>query len=206
MAVPVRSELLAQTFDLERRYQRCFLRGLEDRRKHVQALARALPRADQLFGNVRQRFDHAAERLGHALGRNLAEHRRALAESAALLRPNAIARLVTVGQERVDGLERRLVRSQEIRLRRLGDRLDSSGRLLELVSHRSVLERGFVLVRSQDGAIRRRAKAVGEREHLSLVFADGEVGVQADGAKPPPKPPPKPKANSRPDDRQDTLL
>ena len=40
-------------------------------------LARALPRADQLFAQPRQRFDYAAERLGQALRRNVQEHRRA---------------------------------------------------------------------------------------------------------------------------------
>ncbi len=63
MAVPVRSELLAQTMDLQRRTLRCFSKGMEDRRRHLAQLARVLPRADQLFAQPRQRFDSAAERL-----------------------------------------------------------------------------------------------------------------------------------------------
>src|SRR5690242_19744005 len=61
MAVPVRTDLLALSLDLERRNLRCFSKALEDRRKHLQALVRALPRADQLFASARQRFDHAAD-------------------------------------------------------------------------------------------------------------------------------------------------
>ncbi len=202
MAVPVRRELLVQLLDLERRNFQCVTRHVGDRRKHMQALARALPRADQLFAVVRQRFDHASERLGHALGRNLAEHRRALAESSALLRPATVARLVTLGRERSEGLARRLVRGQEVRLRRLRDRLVASTRLLETVSHRSVLARGFALVRGEQGQIHRRAAAVGEGEHLSLVFVDGEVKAQAEGAKPAVRP----RARTRAGDDQGTLL
>src|SRR5580700_5196164 len=46
MAVPVRSELLSQVMDFERRTVRSFGRGMTERRAHLQGLMRALPRAD----------------------------------------------------------------------------------------------------------------------------------------------------------------
>src|SRR5271154_1795075 len=70
MAVPVRTELLAQVLDLERRSLRGFARAMVERRRTLEGLTRALPRADQLFAQPRQRFDVASERLGHALRRN----------------------------------------------------------------------------------------------------------------------------------------
>jgi exonuclease VII large subunit len=51
--------------------------------------------------------------------------------------------------------------------------------LLEGVSHRAALERGFVLVRGADGHVRRRAEAVTSGEKLVLTFADGEIGATA---------------------------
>src|SRR5271170_6286101 len=57
MAVPVRTDLIGQTLDLERRNLRSFSRALADKRRAVDSLARALPRADQLFAASRQRFD-----------------------------------------------------------------------------------------------------------------------------------------------------
>src|SRR4029077_11657864 len=45
MAVPLRSELVGQIADFERRTLRCFTRGMEDRRRHLAQLARVLPRA-----------------------------------------------------------------------------------------------------------------------------------------------------------------
>ncbi|HEY3636882.1 MAG TPA: exodeoxyribonuclease VII large subunit [Rhizomicrobium sp.] len=181
MAVPVRTELLAQILDFERRNLRRFTSGLEQRDKHLQTLARALPRADQLFAASRQRFDHAAERLGHGLKRNLQEHRRALVEVATLLRPRCVTSRIETGSERVKAAAHRLERCQRARLTALRERLESSSRLLESVSHRSVLERGFALVRGADGTLRRRAAQVVPGEELSLVFADSSVGAQANG-------------------------
>jgi exodeoxyribonuclease VII large subunit len=50
---------------------------------------------------------------------------------------------------------------------------------LELISYRSVLERGFALVRAADGTVRRRAASIETGEALTLTFADGEVPAQA---------------------------
>ncbi|HEX4078542.1 MAG TPA: exodeoxyribonuclease VII large subunit [Rhizomicrobium sp.] len=184
MAVPVRTELLAQTLDFERRNLRCFSYGLDQRRKHLLALARTLPRADQLFAAPRQRFDHVADRLGHGLRRNLQEHRGQLAEIAAPLRPRRVTNRIDSGSERVKTLAHRLNRCQNARLQTWRDRLESAARLLESVSHRSVLERGFALVRGADGTIRRRAASVVRGEGLSLTFADSTVEAKAQGPAP----------------------
>ena len=71
MAVPVRSELLAQVMDLDRRTVRSFGRGMTERRTHLQGLIRALPRADQFFAQPRQRLDMSSSKLDHALGQNV---------------------------------------------------------------------------------------------------------------------------------------
>ncbi|HEX3664869.1 MAG TPA: exodeoxyribonuclease VII large subunit [Rhizomicrobium sp.] len=182
MAVPVRTELLAQSLDFERRLLRCFSYGLEQRSKHVQALARTLPRADQIFATARQRFDHASDRLGHGLKRNLQEHGRALVETGTLLRPRCVTSRIEAGTERVKSSAHRLERCHAARLRNWRDRLQSSARLLESVSHHSVLERGFALVRGADGILRRRAADVKAGEALTLVFADSTVEAKAEGS------------------------
>jgi exodeoxyribonuclease VII large subunit len=199
MAVPVRTELLALTLDLERRNLRCFSKALEDRRKHLASLARALPRADQLFAAARQRFDHAADRLVLGLKRNAQEHRRAFLEIAAPLRPRCVTSRIEAGTERVRALAHRLDRCERAHLKSRRERLESSARLLDSVSHRAVLERGFALVKGADGSIRRRAAAVSAGENLSLAFADATVEAKARGAESGQKP-------SRPKPEQGKLL
>ena len=178
-AVPVRTELIAQTLDFERRLLRAFVRGMEDRRRAVLQLARVLPRADRLFAQPRQRFDVAAERLGHALRRNLNEHRRVFTEAAALLRPAGLKNRLSLGAERTRALVLRLGRSHRARLVELRGRLDGLARVLEGVSHRAVLARGFALVRGEDGVLRRRAADLVSCERLSLTFGDSTAPAVA---------------------------
>lgn len=181
MAVPVRHEIVALTLDLQRRNFRCFSKNIDNRRRHILALARALPRADQLFAAVRQRFDHAAECLVHGLKRNAEVHRRAFLEIATPLRPMSIANRIESGRERVRAFAHRLDRCERAHLKTWRERLDGCTRLLETVSHKAVLARGFALVKGADGTIRRRAMAVAPGENLSLVFADSTVEAKAKG-------------------------
>ena len=59
--------------------------------------------------------------------------------------------------------------------------------LLDALSYRKVLERGFALVRGEDSAVRRRADAIAPGESLTLTFADGEARAIAGEGAPKPK-------------------
>ncbi|MGN6517199.1 MAG: exodeoxyribonuclease VII large subunit [Rhizomicrobium sp.] len=182
IAVPVRLELLSQALNFERRLLNCFSRGVSTRRTHLAQLTRVLPRPEQLFAQPRQRLDVASDKLGGALRRNLQEHRRSFVEAAALLRPRPIRHHIAVCGERTEALATRLERCFSARVREDRKRLESLSRILEGISYRGVLDRGFVLVRGGDGSIRRRAEAVKPGERLSLIFTDGEREAVAGGA------------------------
>jgi exodeoxyribonuclease VII large subunit len=183
LAVPVRSDLVAATMDLERRALRCFSKGMQDRRRHLTQLARILPKAESLFAQPRQRFDSAAERLAGALSRNLAAHRAELAQTAALLRPRVIDARFKAAHEKLAALQARAERAFRARHAAAVRELIAAGRVLDSISYKSVLARGFALVRGEDGKIRRRAAALASGESLTLVFADGEASAVAAGGK-----------------------
>jgi exodeoxyribonuclease VII large subunit len=178
-AVPVRADLLEQILGYEGRLLRCFSRGMEDRRRHLAQLARVLPRAETLFAAPRQRLDLASDRLQHSLTRNLQLHRGRFAQAAALLRPRLLKDRIAVRGERVAALGDRAARAEGARLAVQRRHLDSLARLLDGLSYRGVLDRGFALVRGSDGTVRRRAAAVKPGEALTLTFADAEVKTGA---------------------------
>jgi exodeoxyribonuclease VII large subunit len=179
LAVPVRSELLALTLDLERRGLRSFKKGMEDRRRHLAQLARVLPRAESLFAAPRQRLDLASDKLQNALRRNLQIHQVRFGKAGSRLRDRMLKDRMAVFGERAQALGARAMRAQKTRLAQLRRQLEGLGRELELISYRSVLERGFALVRATDGTVRRRAAALQPGEALTLTFADGDAAVQA---------------------------
>jgi exodeoxyribonuclease VII large subunit len=184
LAVPVRSELLAQTLDLERRTLRCFSKGMEDRRRHVAQLVRVLPRAESLFAGPRQRLDTASDKLQHGLTRNLNIHEVRFNKAGSRLRDRMLKDRLAVCGERASALGARATRAEKTRLAQARRHLEGLARELELISYRSVLERGFALVRGADGTVRRRAASLKPGEALTLTFADGDAPAQAGEGKP----------------------
>lgn len=203
MAVPVRTELMAQVLDFERRNLRSFSRSLADKRRMLESIVRILPHADQLFAQSRQRFDITAERLRHALSKNLQEHRRLFLETSAALNAQALTIRIRAGAENTHNLSARLSQAYRTKIARERQQFASLSRLLDGVSYRAALERGFAVVRGADGGLRRRKSNVEPGEALTLTFADGTVSAVAAG---PVSTSPKPiKSRKSPGD-QGTLL
>ena len=62
-------------------------------------------------------------------------------------------------------------------------RFDSVSKLVESLSYKSALSRGFALVKNDKGQLIHAAAAVKLRQALTIQFADGEVKVREDGAR-----------------------
>jgi exodeoxyribonuclease VII large subunit len=95
-------------------------------------------------------------------------------------------------RERVTRLAERARRALATATQRLQARVAHSGQLLGALSYRSVLARGFALVRDEQGRAVRAAAGVGPGARLDLEFSDGRVGATADADRPAAKAPAKP--------------
>ncbi len=77
------------------------------------------------------------------------------------------------------------------------DRLDRLVRLQESLSHRSVLARGFALVRDESGALVRSVAQAPPGTGLDIEIADGRIAARAGAATPDPPAPPRPRRRMR---------
>jgi exodeoxyribonuclease VII large subunit len=98
-------------------------------------------------------------------------------------------------RERVHRLAERGQRALDFALQRLRARVGHSGQLLGALSYRSVLTRGFALVRDEHGHPVHAAASVGPLARLELEFADGRVAAIADADRPAATSKPKAAAN-----------
>ncbi|MBU6456278.1 MAG: exodeoxyribonuclease VII large subunit [Bradyrhizobium sp.] len=97
-------------------------------------------------------------------------------------------------RERTQRLADRARRALVTAMQRHQARVAHSGQLLAALSYRSVLTRGFALVRDEQGHAVHAAAAIGPGAHLSLEFADGRVAATADTDRPTVTRPAKPAA------------
>jgi exodeoxyribonuclease VII large subunit len=87
-------------------------------------------------------------------------------------------------RERTERLAERARRALGTLLHRLEARMTHSGQLLGALSYRSVLARGFALVRDEAGHPVHSADSIGPLARLELEFSDGRVGATADADRP----------------------
>lgn len=113
----------------------------------------------------RDRFMHVGQRLGVA--------------RASLLR----AEIVRIGQQHdlAQHIGERLAPAFSVQIERKRIRYESLSKLFGSLNYKSVLERGFALVRDEDGCPLRSAASVKEGQALMLEFADGKA--QATGGR-----------------------
>ena len=191
-AVPVRAELIERVETLGGRLSTGLLRGQERRRVDLRAVAARLPRPETVLNAAQQRFDRAAERLGRGLQANAMSAQNRYGRVAARLRPEALGQDL---DRRAERIAERAVRLGAAIKRRLADetrQLAQAARLLETLSHKSALARGFALVQRPDGALVRQSADLASGDALRLTFADGPIGVVV-GAGEPQKPRGKPR-------------
>jgi len=200
-AVPVRAELIERVSVLDGRLKGGLLRGLEKRRTELRAAAARLPRLETLFQIPQQRFDRAAERLNAALLANTRAAQSKLDRVAARLRPQALAQDIGRRRERLMQYAARLQPAMQRSLDAHRKHLDASSRMLESLSHKEVLKRGFVMVHREDGALVRAAKDLNAGDVVNLTFADDQKKAVVD-----PPEPPKPRGKAKPGGDQGSLF
>jgi len=149
-------------------------RSIEEARRHLAQAAARMPNAAEAANRTRRlRLDNAMRRLTvEPFVRRNAEQRRAL-DRASLRLPRVIDALLAQRRKQ----------------------LTQAGRLVGSLSVKSVLDRGFALVRDRAGNLVNRAASVSPGDGLEIMFTDGAVNATADGDRPQPaRPKPAPKS------------
>jgi exodeoxyribonuclease VII large subunit len=186
-AVPVRADLLAQVASLAARHSRGTRRLMDERRTRVRAAARALPRPDDILALARQRFDTASGKLKAALSKNTLLHRRDFEKAAARLTPRSLKAHIAEQARRVDRHGSELCRDLRRAIDQRRTTLAANGKLLTSLSYKSVLQRGYALVRNEVRIPLHAAAQVKPGQELRIEFHDGEIAAHAGGPPPPPK-------------------
>jgi exodeoxyribonuclease VII large subunit len=194
MAVPVRADLVRQVTELGGRKRDGLLRTLAFARQRLKDVGRGLPRAQRLLETPRQRLDLAASALGGSLSLMVQRQRTRFERAGSRLSPEPIRRQGQHFAARLEDLVHRARLALGRRKDALAERLGARAAMLEALSHRSTLARGFALVTLQDGALATSRTQIGTGDAIEVTFADGSIrAVAADGDPIPPRPRGKPK-------------
>lgn len=184
-AVPVRRDLQAMVADLGARNPRAMQRLMVERRIRVQSVARALPKPDDLLALARQRFDTAQGRLTQALKTNLQSQRSTYERIAGRHTLKPLSQQI---ERHRDMLNRHSLQSAKAVHRLIDDkrqRLTLAAKLYESMSYKSVLARGYAVIKDENGQAIMSASAANPGGRISIELKDGNVKATLDGKKQP---------------------
>lgn len=174
MAVPVRAELEAHVAQLGARLAGSATRLADDRRGRLRALARGLPRPDQILALPRQRLDGLDGRLRSSLDASIASLRGRVAALAAHLSPGRLSDRLAQNRVQLDRLARDLPlglrRGVELRRRELAHRAarltPHAAERLQQDGHRRLAEATVRLDRSATETVSQARGQIGEIARL----------------------------------------
>ncbi|MBL4665819.1 MAG: exodeoxyribonuclease VII large subunit [Sneathiella sp.] len=173
MAVPVRSELLSYLEDLDRRVRRGIIRSISEKRDRLAGLARGLRDPQSMIADKTQHLDHLHNRLNSAIGNSVALRKQQFSSVAVQLKPDLLKRGFSQNSERLRNFQSRMDRTVTVINTRSNDRLNAAVRMMESLSFKRVLARGYSIVKDSDGVVISNIKSVSDGQSISVQFQDG---------------------------------
>lgn len=176
-AVPVRSELQSELLNKERRFISAATRLFETRRTALLSAVRGLGRPQDILGVNGQRLDRAADGLRAGLRGRLDAALARISGSGARLNKNLLSAGFAVWENKSAALWVRVSQRADRIVSDGEAKLSAAGRVLQTLSYQNVLDRGFALVRDNDGKLLRRASDVIAGSVGAVQFADAAHNV-----------------------------
>jgi exodeoxyribonuclease VII large subunit len=197
IAVPVWRELIETVSDRGHRLLACMGRFLAEREEKIRNCARLLGDPRRLIEGPIQALDRCAERLRSALTVYLRQEQTKLAQVAGGLRPATIRARIRDSEARLKEEARALKGTGERLLDQPQRALELAAKLLENLSYKAVLDRGFAVVRDATGHAVTLARTAHPGARVAIEFADGTLGAAIEGPSPAPAPKPVPRPRGK---------
>ncbi len=180
-AVPVKTQIVASVLEYERRMVLSVENRLTNLSQHLEVLERGLGNPLHLLEVAMQRMDQSSIRLDLSL-KNWLTHKKADLRNATIgLSVITLRAGLKNHQQRLDDLSERLRLSMIQNTEKSEQKLLYLSSLLESLSFKKTLDRGFVLVKDKatGQAIKHVSSAI-NAENVTLQFSDGKISAIID--------------------------
>ena len=177
-AVPVRTELMNDLEQLTLRLHQSMRRRIKDYKTQIQHLARGLPHPKQNLEYRMQRLDNLSQSLDHSLLRFASQKKHKLLELTSKLSPIPYQQRLKSESDKVTHLALRMQRAVQAHHDKKAQSLSTLDSLLNTLSFKKTLARGFAIVRSEDGNVISSTQEISTDTTLKITVQDGDIAVK----------------------------
>lgn len=176
-AVPVRADLMGWLSSMDERRVRSLSAGLEIKRQRLKDLSRGLPVPDELVAMSTQRLDSISERLPRALITVSNNKRTILLQTSAGLRGSLLKNKLVDRSEAINRFVKSIQSNMKVIIQRNQSALESLERLRQTLGYEATLQRGYAVIRNENGGIVTSVKVADVSKSLEIEFQDGKTSL-----------------------------
>ena len=176
-AVPVRADLMGWLSSMDERRVRSLSAGLEIKRQRLKDLSRGLPAPDELVAMSTQRLDSISERLPRALITVSNNKRTMLLQTSAGLRGSLLKNKLVDRSEAINRFVKSIQSNMKVIIQRNQSALESLERLRQTLGYEATLQRGYAVIRNENGGIVTSVKVADVSKSLEIEFQDGKTSL-----------------------------
>ena len=176
-AVPVRADLMGWLSSMDERRVRSLSTSLEIKRQRLKDLSRGLPAPDELVAMSTQRLDSISERLPRALITVSNNKRTILLQTSAGLRGSLLKNKLVDRSEAINRFVKSIQSNMKVIIQRNQSALESLERLRQTLGYEATLQRGYAVIRNENGGIVTSVKVADVSKSLEIEFQDGKTSL-----------------------------
>ncbi|MDB3965273.1 exodeoxyribonuclease VII large subunit [Amylibacter sp.] len=176
-AVPVRADLMGWLSSMDERRVRSLSTVLEIKRQRLKDLSRGLPAPDELVAMSTQRLDSISERLPRALITVSNNKRTILLQTSAGLRGSLLKNKLVDRSEAINRFVKSIQSNMKVIIQRNQSALESLERLRQTLGYEATLQRGYAVIRNENGGIVTSVKVADVSKSLEIEFQDGKTSL-----------------------------
>ncbi len=191
LAVPVKAELEATLASLRARLKAGLSQRIDRAQSELKAATRGLASPDVLLELPRRRLDEASGRLGRGLDLATRAKRTQYERVAGRLSLRGLKVTVRHNRDILASLEARSGRAFFNQVRITKTRFEQAGRMLDSLSYKAVLNRGYAVVRNSENAPVTSVSEVKPGKPFSVELKDGVLEAVSAGDRQVPRTAPK---------------
>jgi exodeoxyribonuclease VII large subunit len=173
MAVPVIDSIWASVDDYRARLKQSLKRLIETYTQTLHVSSRVLDHPHRLIEPLEQRYDTVSHKLDNAFIRNVdVQDKKLLSLGGRLKTPQSV---LDQGQLSLDNLFGRMKQAGTRIIPERTDKVSGLDRMLETLSYKSILNRGYAVLHGEDGQLLDDVDAIQSAEKIKVTVKDGSV-------------------------------
>ncbi|MEM6812335.1 MAG: exodeoxyribonuclease VII large subunit [Pseudomonadota bacterium] len=170
MAVPVRLQIMAQIQDDHQRLIQSMARLIAESKSALENKVLKIGNPQNLIETKLQDIDILSEKLSIGLQKFVLTKKSVLSGTAAKL--TSPKSLILQKRQNIEYVSKQFSQNFSLKIKTNQQKLASYERILQSLSPKSILNRGFAIVYDSDGKLLKNSHSVGEGQDISIEFAN----------------------------------